>query len=337
MDNFSEAFEKARTVIKNQKFEDSWQKFLKNEAKISELFEESGPNNTKADALEKIRNKLKSMSRGAVGAFFLGGGVADTIIKASKNGTENGKDAERAATLKMLRHLYLSSQRGAQDVWTYAGTKAFAKWVYDEITGDEKAYKYKLGKDTEVYSKGDRKMMCEALALALEWSLFAVTKLGSGDETTKAVVKRWFGDENTTDAQITTAIVTLRNGFQKIANVANSNKLIFSDDPIDRSNGGWKDWAFVYNAEKLNVVYLQGAFLKAGNSGKLWMCALTIIHELSHKVVGTKDYRYDNDGLKPSTTSLPHGKAIDNADSWAYFAVDLKGKVSNSDKLRVLV
>ncbi len=337
MDNFSEAFDKARTVIKDQKFEEAWQKFLKDEAKVSELLEESGPNHARADALEKIRNRLSSMSRGAVGAFFLGGGVADTIVKASKNGTKDGKDAERAATLKMLRHLYLSTQRGAQDVWSYAGPKAFAKWVYDEIAGDEKAYKAKLGKDTEVYSKGERKMMCEALALALEWSLFAVAKLGFGDATTKAVVKRWFGDENTTDAQITTAIATLKEGFQKIANVANSNKLIFSDDPIDRSKGGWKDWAFVYKAEKLNVVYLQGAFLKAGNSGKLWMCALTIIHELSHKVVGTKDNRYDYDGLKPSSTGLPHDKAMENADSWAYFAVDLKGKVSESDKLSVLV
>jgi len=36
---------------------------------------------------------------------------------------------------------------------------------------------------------------------------------------------------------------------------------VFSDHPPDRSKGGWKDWAFVYKSEAMDVVYLQGAAL----------------------------------------------------------------------------
>ena len=112
--------------------------------------------------------------------------------------------------------------------------------------------------------------------------------------------------------------------------------MVFSDEPIDRNRGGWKDWAFVYRSEKLDVLYLQGAFLKAGNTGKLWMCALTIVHEISHRALGTDDVRYDYDGLKPARGVLWTTDALRNADSWAYFATDLGGKLSTSDRGRVL-
>lgn len=75
------------------------------------------------------------------------------------------------------------------------------------------------------------------------------------------MVRRWFADEDTTDQQVKDAAKTLNEGFKKIANVAKSNKLIFSDEPNDRNSGGWKDWAFVYKSEGMDVVYLQGAFL----------------------------------------------------------------------------
>ena len=68
-----------------------------------------------------------------------------------------------------------------------------------------------------------------------------------------------------------------------------------------------------------------------GNSGKLWLCAETIIHELSHHEVSTQDHRYDNAGLKPGSSSFPYAKAIDNADSWGYFALDLAGYLSTAD------
>lgn len=250
---------------------------------------------------------------------------------------KTGKVEERASTIKLLKHLYLSQQKGAQDVWVYAPPVAYLKWIYEEIAPPESSMKVKLNKEDEVYSAGERKIMCDALQLALTWTMDAMSKLTDGKDDTLSMIRRWFADADTTEDQIKNAAITLNEGFKKIANVAKSNKLIFSDEPNDRNKGGWKDWAFIYKSEAMEVIYLQGAFLKAGNTGKLWMCALTIIHELSHRAVGTSDHAYDSGGLKPSKAKLPFAKAIDNADSWAYFATDLAGKLSEADRNKVLV
>ena len=164
----------------------------------------------------------------------------------------------------------------------------------------------------------------------------ALTAIGAG-------VGAWLLPGPTSAEQVAppkkTHLVTLSfdDGFKKIAAVCNGARLVFSDHPPDRSKGGWKDWAFVYKSEAMDVVYLQGAYLKAAKrSGTLWKCALTIIHELSHREVKTDDNRYDYDGLKPDKSSFPHAKALDNADSWAYFALDYVGTLPAGDRDDVL-
>lgn len=62
---------------------------------------------------------------------------------------------------------------------------------------------------------------------------------------------------------------------------------------------------------------------------KLRLCALTVVHELSHKLQSTEDIRYDYEGLRPSI-SFPSGDAIKDADSWAYFCGDVLGYVPQS-------
>ncbi len=167
----------------------------------------------------------------------------------------------------------------------------------------------------------------------------------SPDASTMAMLRAWFADANTTDEQLKVAARKLLSGFKKIANVCNSNHLIFSDEPIDRSTdrpidrsgGGWKDYAFVDPSETLNVVYAQGAFLTAGGAtGCVWICVETIVHELSHRVAGTDDFAYDDTGLHASKTGITFSHAIRNADSWGYFCVDLAGMLAASDRTRVL-
>ena len=85
------------------------------------------------------------------------------------------------------------------------------------------------------------------------------------------------------------------------------------------------------------MIYIEGAFNRyAGNSGMMWLCALTIIHEFSHHDLSTRDHRYDHAGLKPKKASFPYSKAIENADSWGYFAIDLAGYLSDSDRKKYL-
>lgn len=69
-----------------------------------------------------------------------------------------------------------------------------------------------------------------------------------------------------------------------------------------------------------------GPTTRLGNIPKLWLYALTVVHELSHKLVKTEDIRYDYDGLKPGN-GFKTEDALNNADSWAYFAGDLVGAI----------
>lgn len=273
--------------------------------------------------------------------LFNGGGSGDAIV-AKENGSGLGTVGERAAALKMLAHLYRTQKRGGQDVWVYAPPMAYSRWVFEEISGPDEHIRGRLDQDDECYSAADRATMCAALAQALKWSMDAVAKLGSPTPSTKALVRTWFADQATTEVQLTDAITKLLFGFKKIAAVCNSNVLIFSDEPMDRNSlvnpvteeHGWDAFAFVRTNERMNVVYLQKAFLKAGATGKISKCALTIVHEISHREARTRDKMYDFQGLKPDTKRFPSKDAIINADSWAYFATDLAGMLGPTEKAK---
>lgn len=336
MQKFSEAYAKARDVLANQSFESAWDKLFKS-GPFKELMDEEGPAASQARVLDHLRNELaKDTKHGKLLASMLGGGVADAIMAAATNKTSPGSLAERAAAIKFLKHLYLTRVSGGQQLWCYAGPKAYSEWVFDEVKGNDSTIKSRLAAENEVYGISDRKAMCDALSLALAWCQKGAAALGTAGAKQKQLIRDWFADANTTDAQLEEARTTLAAGLLKIAGVCNSGRLIFSDHAPDRAKGGWRDWAFVYKSEKMDVVYMQGAALKAAHSAsKQWMCALTIIHELTHREMATDDHRYDFDGLAPGP-NLPFDKAIDNADSWAYFTLDLVGILSPSDRSKVL-
>lgn len=329
--NFSEAYAKARNTIQTGKFEKDWQAFIDTEAKIKLVLGVDSPDVNHGDALDKLRAKLDKASKKGFTSVFTGSGLDEVILKACKENDTDKNVGEKAASLKMLKHLYLQRKVGNQDVWIYSPPKNYKKWIFEEIKGADSGSKSKLTQEKEVYSSGDRVVMCDALQEAAAWC----QKIQIDLPKSEAVVRRWFLDAGATAQNLTQAMDTLKEGFKKIDVACHSGKMIFSDEPGDRTSGGWKDWAFVYKSEAMKVVYLQGAFLKAGNSGNKTMCALTIIHELTHKLLNTADHRYDYDGLKPSAT-LPFAKTIDNADSWGYFAADMAGMLSVSDRNRVL-
>ena len=328
MERFSQAYKTCRKVFDGGKFADDWQKFLTKEANIGALLGSHGPNPRHASGLDKLRARILATPDGKRGA---------ALTAAATNAKGGGSITDRVASLKMLWHLYLESERGGQQVWIYSPPVDYTTWVFDEITGGATTYEPKVDKLTEIYTEDQRKVISTALAQALRAANGAVSKLGSPAPATLAMLRTWFADEDTTDAQLKVAARKLLAGFKKIANVCNSNHLIFSDEPIDRSGGGWKDYAFVDPTETLNVVYAQGAFLRAaGSTGRVWLCVETIVHELSHRVAKTDDFAYDNTGLLPSKTGITFSHAIRNADSWGYFCVDLAGMLADADRTKVL-
>ena len=331
MNKFSEAYKKLRKVVREQTYEEDWERFLWGSGKAQKLLSEDGLSLSGAELLDELRFRLMKIEAAKRPQAML-----DACVSTEKEGSV----ADRAAALKMLSHLYQEMNRGGQDVWVYSPPKSYSAWIFDEIKGGNDKIKGKLAENNEVYSSGDRAVMLSALDNARKWSLDAVNKLAAPDAATKAMVRRWFADDNTADDDLTKAMEKLKDGFKTIVNLCNSSRLVFSDDPIDRlkvynkktGKVGWDDWAFVKTSEKMDVVYIQGAFLKAGATGKIWKCALTIVHELSHREVKTDDIMYDYQGLKPHKKSFPHKKALKNADSWAYFASDLAGCLAETDR-----
>jgi hypothetical protein len=337
METFTEAYDKAMDCAKSYKFGADWHQYLTDNVCIKMLFgSRDGPDVSRGPGLDKFRQKMKQ-SRGE--------DEGTTLLKAagltpSDTKPLTAQQADAIATLKLMRHLYLQAQQGAQSVWIFAQPETYQKWIYDEISGKSASTaKDILNKLDEVYPLQTRKNMSDGVNQALTWAQKCVAKLGSPDGATKAMVERWFDPGDKMDK----AVGILLAGMKKVSNLLQSNKLIFSDEPIDRNSGGWPDYAFVDPGERLEVVYIQDATLQAwGTSDQKWMATLAILHEFSHRVINTDDAVYDIavakgknvGGLKPGGI-LTTRHAINNADSWAYFVTDLNGQLSSDRRTRV--
>lgn len=299
----------------------------------------SGPDVAHYPKLDLLRKAVKD---GAKPHVKKGSTEARAHAKALIAGAGAGTQLnERAAALKLLRHLYHERSAGGQVIWVYAPPSAYAKWLFDEVAGaDAVALETVLAKpETEVYSETQRGIMASAVQTARSVALDVCVKLGAGSDVTRGVVRRYFGNAASTAAELTAVMTTLAGGYQRIANACNGGNIVISDEPGDRTGGGWKDWAFIYTTEAMSVIYLQGAWLKKAdeitpsNTSPLYRCVRTVLHELSHKAVSTEDIVYGPKGLMPEGSgALTPAYALHNADSWAYFAVDLMGYLTGPDK-----
>ncbi|CAG1022617.1 hypothetical protein DOJK_01786 [Patescibacteria group bacterium] len=335
MQKFTEAYKKARKVVRNQTFTTEWQEFLEKKCHIKNFFDSSGFDDAYDKTPYHIRHKIKTSVKTGVNTS------GDVIYEAAK-GTDKSatKRLERAATLKMIKHVYHVHKRGGQSVWVYSPPAADATWVFDEIAGSETTVKARLARETEIFSADEMQWMSSALKFSLKISEDVKHKLAGKvlEESTKDMVKKWFLDEDCTDKELKSAIHKLHAGFKKIAQCCNSNTLVFTDYPDWRATRNDYFGAAFRGGEggRFPVIYLEGAFTRlTGNSGKKWLCAETIIHEMSHHEVSTEDHRYDHHGLKPNKASFPYAKTITNADSWGYFALDLAGYLSKTDSNKV--
>lgn len=333
MDTFTEAYEKAREVTGSQQYSSDWNTFVKDKCALQSFYGRKGFSKSHAKAPTRLREQLAKGVKDK-------SAESEQIYAAATNPKSGGSLCDRAATLKFTRHLYHVVERGGQDVWVYAPPQSDATWVFDEITGnDAVTIKGRLERNDEIFSEEQRKWMSASLMLSRKIAEDCKHKLSTGllrqvKSTTKDVVRRWFLDEDGTDDDLQKATETLLAGFKKIAQSCNSSTLVFTDYPDWRAQRDQYFGGALRGGEGggFPVIYLEGAFTRlTGNSSKIWLCAETIIHELSHHDLSTQDHRYDHHGLKPNKTSFPGSEALDNADSWGYFALDLAGYLSKAD------
>jgi len=327
--NFSQAYSRARKAVTRYKWPGSWETLLKSNWNIPALMEKDGLNYAHAGGLDSLRKTLTSYPKTSAAEKILATTASERKGIAGMVGLGSGDDC--AATIKMLKHLYFEHKRGGQDVWVYSPPKKYKKWVFDEVKGSPVYMRSRLAYEEEVYTANQKRLMCSALQMALRWTKLAMfmTSLPIDSPiSARSNIVKWFAYPDSSDKDVDKIRKKLLDGYKKIANVCNSHRLIFSDEPLDRNDGGWKDWAFVYSSENIDVIYLQNAFLKASEGGNLWECALTIIHEISHRELKTDDHAYaDQNNVKPHKKHFPTKKAITNADTWGFFATDLAGAV----------
>lgn len=335
MNVFTDVYAKSIDLLKAPALEADW-KIVETDLKA--LLAADGPAIGHAKVLDELRKLLaEAGKRQAVPASA----AADEIARASKPANSGYQD--RAALIKTMRHFYLVEQKGGQSVWVLDPPRAYASWPYDNFAGKTLAeLKTALQREAEVFGADNRKMMSDALQLARKWAADAQIKLGSADAATQAMIKRWFHAGADAAADVAASALVLAEGFKRIHAACNSSRVIFSDRPHLRAGGAYDNvYASVNAGDVMPVIYIFQLFLTtgrrdaSGNIPKMWLCALTVIHELSHKVAQTEDVRYDDDGLRPGAGFTP-AQALKNADSWAYFAADLVGALSAGTVAKVL-
>lgn len=327
MNVFSEVYEKSIDMLKVPQLHTDWATIEKG---LRELLLPEGPAVGKSGVLDDLRSKLAAAGKLSKGSA--GKAMGDEILRVSQAAKPSFQD--RAALIKQMKHFYMVAKKGSQSIWVVDQPQAYGEWDFELFNGKSAVdLPALLGQNDEVFGRGNRKMMSDALQLARKWSADTEVKLSGKSTATDAAIRRWFLLEGASDADVASVRATLLAGFKKITAACNSGQVIFSDRPKLRVGGDYDStYASVNARDAMPVIYIYQVFLKTGKRSilgtipKLWLCALTIVHELSHKLVATEDKRYDHEGLAPSA-SFPPGTAIINADSWAYFCGDVLGAV----------
>lgn len=336
MNKFSQAYQAAQCFVIEVAPQDSAVDSVLLMRLRALLASDDGPTTTDAVALDQLRSEINKVAA-TEKSSDVGGACAKAMIKMMP---PVGANNTGVATLKFLKHLYCVKRTGGQAVWAYSPPKTYLKWIYDEVNlvPVRQLTNVLAMPEDEIFSSHHKEVMCDALQQTLTLALAAVAKLGTPNESTKAVVRQYFADGATQDVALSGTMATLRAGFQAIAAVCHSSKVIISDEPIQRNGPGWRNWAFIYTLEEMNVIYVQNAWLNKAdevapsNQSALYRCTRTMIHELSHKAVGTEDIAYGPKGLSPNgSAALTAEFALHNADSWAYFAMELAGLLTGPD------
>lgn len=169
-------------------------------------------------------------------------------------------------------------------------------------------------------SDGEKKDLQKALEKAGKMAQDAQKEINNTDPSDKGKMDhyvKWFGTYTETRGN------TVKTNFNAIVDALVNKTITFN---CDQSGCGANWFAYVKPNEPY-IIYLCSQFWKApmeGDDSK----AGTLIHEISHfyVVAGTGDYAYGHDACKKLAKDNPD-LAVENADSYEYFAETLKSGV----------
>lgn len=356
-DKFKPEYDYARGWLgKEDVFRADWHATVR---RLRKLMAQEGFDVSHLEGLKELRQKITKgeSERGAV-AIPEDQGILEALNAWQTNKTIDAETKMRAAALKMLRHIYIARKSGSTQVWIHNLPKAFLNWASDHInssTATTDALRAVLRSDQEQFSRDQMKSIGWATQHALAWcqkTLAVLAEAKAGDDGPgRSMVKLYFADPSTTEAQLDGFITTLIDGFKKMVATLNKGRFIVTDyvplrastDPDAASFRNANAFTFRSNAEGMDVVYIESGFFKDSSTAifqgqKHWN--RIIVHELTHLCAGTQDVkkghvRYAHSGIGPHAGFLG-SDAVKNADSWACFAAECAGAMTDGERTRAL-
>ncbi len=322
---FSSAYAEVVAGLASNHFSDDkeWKKIVLDSRKLCGA---EGFDLAHEGTLRAMRKKLKAAVAGgtneAVSLFAAAGVGTDAAVLVDAD------TAKRLGALKSLRHTYLLRKTGGHKVWCLSLPIAFTNWPHEALKGSQTSVKALLVAQKTRFNAEQRKDLSNASQEGLRWVHLAMIVAGAPTkESNKEKIARWFGQADTTDEQIATIAATLNAGLKKIVTILKSGQLIYTDSVSERgTDENANTEAFVWG-DSLDVVYIEEEFFGKRNSLtglKNW--ARIVVHELTHRELNTQDHAYEHENINPAV--LTSAKAIENADSWAWFCADCGGALT---------
>jgi len=360
---FRSEYDTARDALSaTEAFEPGWQPVV---AQLALMMGPDGFDVARADALDELRRRA---TQGADAARVdEADGLVRAVLLAAGGGAVPVDTRQRAAALKLLRHVHLEGRAGSRGVWIVALPAEFTDWPsrqFVDDAGNLAGVRRLLASCSEHFDGRQRRYLGAATLQGLGWCQRAAMVLanarrargaGAGAQAphadARALVRRWFAEPEAGEGAVDKLVATLTRGFKDIVASLNRGRFVITDwVPIRAASSALEAeflrteaFAFRARSEGMDVVYVESAFFNdlAGNvlHGQAnWTRIL--VHELSHLVCGTHDVndgqsRYAWSGIGPHA-GYPSSAAIRNADNWAFFAADCAGALTAGQRATAL-
>lgn len=284
-----------------------------------------------AGLVDDLRKKLsKANTVGTNEAVSLFKGAGETLSGTGAGAVVDAALALRLGALKTLRHTYLLKRSGAHKVWCLSIPVSFSDWPHEALKGGLGSVTSRLNDLSERFTLEQRKNLSDASQEGLSWVHKAMIAAGTpNDEVNFKRIARWFTDANSKDSDVFATAAVLNAGLKKLTAKLKSGNLIYTDSVSERGTAeNANTEAFVWG-DRLDVVYIEEQFFGTRNTlTGLQNWARIVIHELTHRELKTADHAYEHQGINPK--KLTAAKAIENADSWAWFCADCAGALTDS-------
>lgn len=358
--HFKSEYDQDKKALKDSKaFSSPWQPMV---AELAQLMSESGFDANREVALSRLRRKATEGDTSTVGNKSVQMVSEDVgLLAAVGAGSEAGPVAAvpkaRAAALKFLRHTYLLNRSGHNKVWVHSLPLAFTDWPSHALDAAANAAEVKdlLRSKDERFSALDKKNLAMSVQQSMAWCQKAGIVLASASPpgiqalAARGLVKRWFvGKDKVSEGDLDGLINRLAQGFKDLTAAVGRGNLVLTDFVPLRKATTAEERKF-FNAEAftlrsryegMEVVYVEDHFFKTDPGGVIHQQAnwtRIVLHELSHLICGTVDHddRYAHSGIGVHA-GFPASKAVNNADSWAFFAADCAGVLSDGNRLQAL-